>query len=128
MVDAGIYSILPDSDLILVGADAVSSSGLVNKIGTHGLAIAAKQYNKTLYALCSMEKILPKEYPIILKYEKNPKEIISQPIKNVTPVNYYFDLTPLELITGIITEKGILSPIEIQEHISKLPMNKILLS
>lgn len=128
MVDAGIYSILPDSDLILVGADAVSSSGLVNKIGTHGLAIAAKQYNKTLYALCSMEKILPKEYPIILKYKKNPKEIISQPIKNVTPVNYYFDLTPLEFITGIITEKGILSPIEIQEHISKLPMHKFLLS
>jgi len=128
IVDAGVYSLLPDADLILVGADAVSSSGLVNKIGTHGLAIAAKQYNKTLYALCSMDKILPKEYPIIFKYQKNPKEIISQTIKNVTPVNYYFDLTPLEFITGIITEKGILSPLEIQEHISKLPMHRILLS
>ena len=120
MVDAGIYSILPDTDLILIGADAVSSSGIVNKIGTQGLAIAAKQYNKTIYALCSIDKILPKEYPIIIKYQKNPKEIISQPIKNVTPINYYFDITSLELITGIITEKGILSPLEIQEYIGKL--------
>lgn len=123
-VDAGIYSILPEADTILVGADAISSLGLVNKIGTYSLAIAAKQHNKTFYTLCSIDKILPKEYPIILKYQKNPKEIISQPIKNVEPINYYFDLTPLEFITGIITEKGILSPVEIQKYISKLKSYK----
>jgi translation initiation factor 2B subunit (eIF-2B alpha/beta/delta family) len=128
MIDAGVYSVLQDADLILVGADAVSSSGFVNKIGTYGLAIAAKQYNKTFYALCGIDKILPKEYPIIFKYQKNPKEIFSQSIKNVTPINYYFDLTPLEFITGIITEKGILSQLEIQEHISKLPIHRFLLS
>jgi translation initiation factor 2B subunit (eIF-2B alpha/beta/delta family) len=128
MVDSAIFSILPDADLILVGADALSSLGVVNKIGTHGLALAAKQYNKPIYALCSMDKILPKEYPIIYKYEKNPYEIISKPIKNITPVNYYFDLTPLEFITGIITEKGILSPFEIQDHIKKLPFHKNLIS
>lgn len=128
IVDAAIYSLLPEADLILVGADAVSSSGLVNKIGTHGLAIAAKQYNKTLYALCNTNKILPKEHPINLNYQKNPKEILSQPLKNVTPINYYFDITPLEYITGIITEKGILSPLEIQEHINKLPMQSVLLT
>jgi methylthioribose-1-phosphate isomerase len=75
-----------------------------------------------------MDKILPKEYPIILKYQKNPEEILTQSIKNVTPINYYFDLTPLEFLTGIITEKGILSPLEIQEHINKLPIHRILLS
>lgn len=128
MIDAGVYSLLPEADLILVGADAISNSGLVNKIGTHGLAIAAKQYDKTFYALSSMDKILPKEYPIIFKYQKNPKEILSQSFKNVTPVNYYFDLTPLEFISGFITEKGILSPLEIQEYITKLPINSIILS
>ena len=128
IVDAAVYSFLPNADLILIGADAVSSSGVVNKIGTQGLAIAAKQYNKTLYALCSTDKILPKEYPINLNYQKNPKEIISQTLKNVSPINYYFDLTPLEYVTGIITEKGILSPLEIQEHVNKLPMHNILLN
>jgi translation initiation factor 2B subunit (eIF-2B alpha/beta/delta family) len=128
IVDAAIYSLLPDADLILIGADAVSSSGLVNKIGTHGLSIAAKQYNKTLYALCSTNKILPKDYSIKLNNQKNPEEIISQPFKNITPINFYFDITPLEYITGIITEKGILSPLEIQEHINKLPMQSVLLN
>ena len=127
MVDSAIFSIVLDADLILVGADALSSLGVVNKIGTHGLALAAKQYKKPIYVLCSMDKILPKEYPIIFKYEKNPNEIISKPIKNITPVNYYFDLTPLDFITGIITEKGILSPFEIQEHIKKLLLNKNLI-
>jgi translation initiation factor 2B subunit (eIF-2B alpha/beta/delta family) len=128
MVDTAVYSFLPDSDLILVGADAVSSSGIINKVGTLGLAVAAKQYNKKVYVLCSMDKILPKEYPIIFKYQKNPKEIISKSIKNVTPVNYYFDLTPFEFIKGIITEKGILSPIELQEHINKIPIHRNLIS
>ena len=128
IVDAAVYSFLPDADLILIGADAVSYSGLVNKIGTHGLATAAKQYNKTLYALCSTNKILPKEYTININYQKNPKEIISQPLTNITPINYYFDITPLEYITGIITEKGILSPLEIKEYINKLPIQSVLLN
>ena len=128
IVDAGIFSILPEADIILVGADAISSSGLVNKIGTYGLAIAAKQYNKPIYALCSIDKILPGSYPLIFKYQKNPREIISKPIKNVKPINYYFDLTPLEFITGIITEKGILSSSEILEYINKLkPYDKYFL-
>jgi translation initiation factor 2B subunit (eIF-2B alpha/beta/delta family) len=126
IADAAVYSFLSDADLILVGADAVSYSGLVNKIGTQGLAIAAKQFNKKLYALCSTNKILPKKYQINLNYQKNPKEIISYSLKNVTPLNYYFDITPLDCITGIITEKGILSLLEIQKYINKLPMHSIL--
>lgn len=126
IVDAGIYFIMPEADLILVGADAITTSGFVNKIGTYGISLAAKQYNKKLYVLCSTDKILPKGYSINLKDQKNPEEIISQSIENVKPINYYFELTPLKFASGIITERGILSTSEIKKYINKLKIHRIL--
>lgn len=128
VVDSCIYSFLQDSDIVFVGADSISINGIINKIGTSGLAIAAKQYKKKFYVLCSLDKILPKEYPLVYKYKKNPGEIISAPIKNVEAVNYYFDLTPLEFISGFITEKGILSKLDIQDIIKSMPINKNLIN
>jgi translation initiation factor 2B subunit (eIF-2B alpha/beta/delta family) len=127
VVDSCVYSFLSEADLILVGADSISYNGVINKIGTCGLALAAKNYNKKIYSVCSFDKFLPKEYPICYKHLKDPKEIISKSIENVEPVNYYFDLTSLELISGFITEKGILSSLEIQEIIDKMPINKNLI-
>jgi translation initiation factor 2B subunit (eIF-2B alpha/beta/delta family) len=119
VVDAAIFSYISGSDLILVGTDAVTNSGLVNKIGTLGLAIVSKQYNKTMYSLCSTDKIVSGNYPINIKRLKNSNEIIDKKLYNVIPENYYFDLTPLDYLSGIITEKGIQSPIEIKDIINK---------
>ena len=127
VVDAAIFSYVFGSDLILVGSDAITNSDLVNKIGTLGLAIASKKYNKTMYSLCGTDKILLKKYPMNVNQSKNPNEVIDKTLDNVTPENYYFDLTPLEYLSGIITEKGILSPIEIKDYLNKLSLHSKLI-
>ena len=123
IVDSAVFSFISDADVILVGGDAITNTGLINKIGTKGIAMTAQRCNTAIYALCSTIKFLPPNYPVNLNQQKNPNEIISNKISNVTPINYYFDLTPLEYLTGIITEKETLKPPEIKERIKHLQLH-----
>jgi translation initiation factor 2B subunit (eIF-2B alpha/beta/delta family) len=123
IVDFAVFSFLLDADMILVGGDAITDTELINKIGTKGLAMAAQHYNTPIYALCSTIKFLPKNYQVTINKQKNPKEIIKSKISNVTPINYYFDFTPLEFLTGIVTENKILKPPEIKERIKNLKIH-----
>ncbi len=125
IVDSATASFLSETQLVLVEADALSTYGLTNKIGTLGLALAAKKFKVDFYALCDSEKILPAKYTINLKELKNPNEILSKTIDNVTPINYYFDLTPLEYLTGIITEGGFMAPNDIKQYIKNMSIHRI---
>ena len=123
IVDSAVFSFISDADVILVGGDAITNTGLINKIGTKGIAMTAQHCNTPIYALCSTIKFLPRNYPVNLDQQKNPNEIISNKISNVTPINYYFDLTPLKYLTGVITEKETLKPPEIKERIKHLQLH-----
>ena len=124
LVDSAVFSLIPYADMILVGGDAVTESGLINKIGTKGIVMTAQHYYTPTYALCSTIKFLPKNYPVTLDHLKNPKEITKEKFSNVTPVNYYFDYTPLDYITGIITEKDIFEPSAVKERTKNLKIHK----
>jgi len=103
IVDTAAYYWLGQTDLVLVGADAICSRGLVNKIGTAALALAAKSLGVPFYALASFDKFLPDDYRAPEQELRDPVEILTEPIEGVTPVNYYFDLTPREYLTGLLT-------------------------
>jgi translation initiation factor 2B subunit (eIF-2B alpha/beta/delta family) len=96
IVDAAMYRFLPRAQMVFVGADSISPRGLVNKTGTALLALAAAKLSVPMYALCGSEKFLPESY-------EPPAE----------PPNY-FESTPLEYLTGIVTEDGVLRPTEIR--------------
>jgi translation initiation factor eIF-2B subunit delta len=127
IVDAGVFSLLPEAGVVLVGADSVSPQGLVNKIGTAGLALAAGALGVDIYALCSSQKFLPASYPPRPQELREPAEILAEPIPNVTVVNRYFDLTPLEHLTAIVTEDGIIRPDELRRRLESLSVHKHLL-
>ncbi len=125
LVDSAVFSLISYADMILIGGDAVTDTGLINKIGTKGIAMTAQHYKTPTYALCSTIKFLPKKYPVTLDHLKNPNEIIKSKLSNVIPINYYFDYTPLEFITGVITEKEILKPEEVKGRIKNLKIHDI---
>ena len=109
IIDAAIASFLPHAGLVLVGADAISTRGLVNKTGTALLALAASKFGVPMYALASSEKFFPLDYEPPPQALRDPGEILDPPEPNVEAVNYYFDLTPLDSLAGIVTEGGIIS-------------------
>ena len=105
-------------DMVVVGADRIAANGdTANKIGTYTLAIAAKYHNVPFYIAAPLSTIdlsikSGKEIPIEERNHEEVTHINGDWIcdRRVNIINPSFDVTPNELITGIITEKGILKP------------------
>jgi len=119
IADAAMASMLPEVNLVIVGADSVSLRGLVNKVGTCGLALSAHAQGIPLYVLCGSEKFIPAAFVVIEK-NKPAEELLPEPAANVAVRNVYFDTTPLDRITGVISEEGILRVAEIRKTLSTL--------
>ena len=104
--------------MVVVGADRIAANGdTANKIGTYTVAIAAKYHNVPFYIAAPLSTIdlsikSGKEIPIEERSHEEVTHINGDWIcaKDVNIINPGFDVTPNELITGIITEKGILRP------------------
>ena len=105
-------------NMVVVGADRIAANGdTANKIGTYTVAIAAKYHNIPFYIAAPLSTIdisikSGKEIPIEERSHEEVTHINGDWIcaKEVNIINPGFDVTPHELITGIITEKGILKP------------------
>jgi len=119
VVDALAPSMIGDVEVVLVGADSLSTEGLVNKIGTYPLALAARAHEVPFYLLCGTEKFLPLDYTLPGESPKDSQEVWPEHPQRVEVINCYFDFTPLEYLTGIVTEEGMLSPIEVRGIISQ---------
>ena len=109
---------------VFVGADRICSDGsLVNGVGTYSMALAAKSYGLPVYVLCESLKIDPtlKSDEADLE-EKNPDEMVVQGVfpAEIVVRNPYFDITPVELITALITEDGVIPQSEIPAYIKKM--------
>lgn len=114
-------------DVVVTGADRIASNGdTANKIGTYTVAIAAKYHNIPFYIAAPKSTIdmsikNGSEIPIELRDEEevtviNGKRICAQGVKVINPS---FDVTPGELIAGIITEEGIFKPDELHKLFMK---------
>ena len=105
-------------DMVLVGADRIAANGdTANKIGTYSLAVLATAHEIPFYVVAPTATIDLKissgqDIPV---EERNKDEVryikgILIAPKDVEVYNPAFDITPSKYITGIITEKGIISP------------------
>lgn len=105
-------------DMVVVGADRIAANGdTANKIGTYNLAIVANYHNVPFYIAAPLSTIdvtieTGKEIPIEERSHEEVTHINGQSVcaEGVKVINPGFDVTPHELIKGIITEKGILYP------------------
>jgi methylthioribose-1-phosphate isomerase len=122
------FSLIPDTAVghlmssglinrVIVGADRILKTGHVyNKIGTYQVAALAKRHNIPFYvaAPSSTFDLTSKVNEVVIE-ERNKNELMKMGNKLLAPkgikvFNPAFDVTPPELITGIITEKGIIKP------------------
>jgi translation initiation factor eIF-2B subunit delta len=127
ITDASVSHLMPRVDLVLAGADSVSTEGLVNKMGTHGVALAAKAHGVPFYALCGTEKFLPASYPYFEIQARDPQEVWREHPEGVEVLNYYFEVTPLECLSGVVTEQGRLTQAGLEEMLGQLKIHEMLL-
>ncbi len=100
---------------VVVGSDRIAANGdVANKIGTYMVAVLAKRHNIPFYVAAPLSTIdlmsaTGDDIPI---EERNSREIthvqdIQLAPEGISVSNYAFDVTPNDLVTAIITEKGV---------------------
>ena len=112
---------------VIVGADRVLGDGhVINKIGTYTIAIAAKRHGIPFYVAAPTSTFdLRSRVEDVKIEERNPNEVrkvlnkVYITLEDVDVFNPSFDITPPDLVTGIITEKGVVTQ-PYEENIRKL--------
>ncbi|MDK2975084.1 MAG: methylthioribose-phosphate isomerase [Methanofollis sp.] len=103
-------------DCVVVGADRITDDAVFNKIGTYMHAVCARHHQIPFYVAAPLSTFDPGRIESeVLIEERDRAEIAAFNGKQTVPVgvrctNYAFDTTPLDLISGIITENGVLLP------------------
>jgi len=118
IVDSASRFFMNEVDLVLVGADAITSEGnVVNKIGTSMIALVAQESRTPFYVVSELLKFDPAtvsgDYEKI--EERSPNEIWKNAPSGLTIRNPAFDVTRRDFIHGIICEDGMISPHSITE-------------
>ncbi|MEV7099349.1 S-methyl-5-thioribose-1-phosphate isomerase [Amycolatopsis sp. NPDC051045] len=123
------YRVQPDSaaaaamarglvDCVLVGADRIAANGdVANKIGTYGLAIAARHHGVPFVVVApssTVDRSIADGAGIAIE-ERDARELTEYAGVPITPpgaevFNPAFDVTPYELVTAVVTEHGRLTP------------------
>jgi ribose 1,5-bisphosphate isomerase len=122
IVDSAVRYFMNEVDLVVVGADAITSEGnVINKIGTSMVALAAREARTPFYVVSELLKFDPAtihgNYERI--EERSPREVWKDAPSGLIIRNPAFDVTRREFIHGIICEEGIISPHSINELISR---------
>lgn len=113
IIDSAARFFMNQVDLVIVGADALTSEGnVINKIGTSMVALMANEARKPFYVVSELLKFDPAtmygDYEKI--EERSQSEIWKNPPENLIIRNPAFDVTRRDFIHGIICEEGIISP------------------
>jgi ribose 1,5-bisphosphate isomerase len=118
IVDSAARTFMGNVDMVIVGADAITSEGnVVNKIGSSGIAVLAHEARVPFYVVSELLKFDPET----LKGEcekieqRNPDEVWSEAPPKLTVRNPAFDVTPNRYIHGLVCEEGIIAPQTIVE-------------
>jgi ribose 1,5-bisphosphate isomerase len=122
IVDSAARSFMGNVDLVVVGADAITSEGnVVNKIGTSSIAVLANEARKPLYVVSELLKFDPET--LYGAYEgieqRNPSEVWKEAPEKLSVRNPAFDVTPSRYIHGLICEEGIIAPQSIVETVNR---------
>jgi methylthioribose-1-phosphate isomerase len=113
---AGFMMARGEVDAVVVGTDRVAANGdVANKIGTYMVAVLARRHNIPFYVACPLSTIdlaIPTGAQIPIE-ERAAEEVkgfgdCRWAAEGVQIRNPAFDVTPAELVTGLITEKGVL--------------------
>ncbi|MEY2982142.1 MAG: Methylthioribose-phosphate isomerase [Planctomycetota bacterium] len=107
-------------DLVLVGADRVAGNGdAANKVGTYGLALACAAHGVPMYVVAPTTTfdLGLEEGSMIPIEERDPDEVLCVDGHRIAPSgvgaqNPAFDITPGRLLAGIITDRGIIRPVD----------------
>ena len=118
IVDSAARSFMGNVDVVIVGADAITSEGnVVNKIGSSSIAVLANEARVPFYVVSELLKFDPETlHGECEKIEqRSSNEVWSEAPTKLTVRNPAFDVTPNRYIHGLVCEEGIIAPQSVVE-------------
>lgn len=127
-VDAAVSTFASQASFALLGADSLTTRGVINKLGTTGVALACGMRRLPCYLVCGKQKWVPaaSSAAAFLRLEA-PGEVWENPVPGIKVWNGYFETTALDLFSGIVAEGGVLSPAEVLQQLTTMPLAAALL-
>jgi translation initiation factor 2B subunit (eIF-2B alpha/beta/delta family) len=126
-VDAAAFSVFPMADVVLLGADALTPVGLINKVGTSGLALLASGAGVPVYCVAGRLKMLPSASLIDPHREgEHLADVWGECPKGVRVMDRYYDLTQLDAVKGYVVEETILPPAELRSRLRSIRLHPAL--
>jgi translation initiation factor 2B subunit (eIF-2B alpha/beta/delta family) len=110
VTDAMLPLVISQAAAVWLGAEAVTDRGVLNKAGSYGAALAAREASVPVYVLAQRRKFIPAATPALRIPEMEGSEVWDSPPAGVTAKNVYFELVPLELLRGVVVEDAVLPP------------------
>lgn len=125
--DNAMSLVLPNCSTAFMGCDCVGRPGVVNKVGSWMLAVGCRELGIPLYALSGTEKFVNDDRLFEFeKHERPGEEVWDAVPKGVRVLNHQFDLVPFNLLSGLVTERGILKEPDIEQYVSRLEVHEAL--
>ncbi len=114
--DTAIAHALLAADVVVLGADAVSPDWFLNKSGSWMLSAAAMQHGVPVYVVATREKFVDADLALRLTIrDEAGDEVWASPPPGVTIQNRYFERTPLDLVSAVITDTGTFGPAMVRD-------------
>jgi translation initiation factor 2B subunit (eIF-2B alpha/beta/delta family) len=110
-----------------VGADSISETGFVNKVGTKYLCLLSFEHKIPLYVACERSKFISFAWRSKPTVWRDPKEVLDFELSGVKVENPYYEEIPLSYCQEVITNEGFLSPNDIPNLIRKTRLCKKLM-
>lgn len=127
ITDAAMGIFAKEATLFLVGADSISETGFVNKVGTKYLCLLSFEHKIPLYVACERSKFISFAWRPKPAVGGDPKEVLDFELSGVKVENPYYEEIPLSYCREVITNEGFLSPNDIPNLIRKTRLCKKLM-
>jgi translation initiation factor 2B subunit (eIF-2B alpha/beta/delta family) len=99
-----------EEPIVLVGADAVAPGWMINKVGTAMLSAAASRAGVPVYVAATRDKFVDARVAQLLAVvEHEPAEVWDGPPAGVAVRNPYFERVGIDLVSGVLTDAGLLA-------------------
>ena len=102
-------------DAVLLGADSITPTALVNKVGSRALAEAAHVMDRPIYAMSSWSKICPVRLSDLVTGERQVRPYLREYVQ-------VFEEVPLERVNMILTDSGPMNASEIEKRMKEIPL------
>ncbi|GLC44470.1 hypothetical protein PLESTF_000556900 [Pleodorina starrii] len=123
VLDSCVAYIMDRVDMVLTGADAVvENGGIINKLGTYGIALAAQAASKPFYVAAESYKFA-RLYPLgqaDLPEERKPLDVGPMLPPRTNVINPSRDYTPPQCISLLVTDLGVLTPAAVSDELIQL--------